>query len=382
MYMNLSQAVAVFAKEEKMMGKMVMTGLLAGVVVAGLAGNSMAQDKATTWADSIKLSGDARFRYQNTDEDGRPARERWRYRGRIGVAAKVNDQVSANLRLVTNTGDPLSDNVTMDRGFGDTSAALDRVFFTWKPVDALSLRFGKMSQPWIAVDDLVFSGDANPEGIAANYTAGSDAVKLMLHGGAFMLVERRADDETMLYTGQAAVQFNLADKQYVMIGGSIYSYDGIEGFEIIGKAEKNSTRKVGEGDAQKTVYAGDYTIAEGFVKAGLNLGVPVTVGAQYMVNTDAVSDQDTGYLGMFEAKLPKNFTLGYQYRYVEKDANLGTFAENTDFGNGTDVKGHIPYVSYAISKNFSVKVLYAMGQKGTDSGADISTFKIDLACRF
>jgi len=379
---NVPLKTMVAAKKGIAMNKWIMTGIMTGVMAAGMAGNVVAQEKATTWADSIKLSGDARFRYQNTDEEGRESRERWRYRGRIGIAAKVNDQVTANLRFVTNTGDPISDNVTMTGGFGDTSAALDRVFFTWTPVDDLSLRFGKMSQPWISVDDLVFSGDVNPEGIAANFKIGMDGVSLMLHGGAFVLEERRADDESMLYSGQAAVRFDLADKQYVMIGGSIYSYDGIKGYEIIGKAEKNSTIKVGEMDKEKVLYAGDYSIVEGFVKAGLNLGVPVTVGAQYMVNTDAISDKDTGYLGMFEASLPAGFKVGYQYRYVEKDANLGTFAENTDFGNGTDVKGHIPYVSYAINKNFSVKVLYAMGQKGTDNGADISTFKIDLACRF
>ncbi len=363
------------------MKKLVMSGIMTGVMAAGLVGNATAQEKVS-WADSIRISGDARFRYQNTDEEGRDARERWRYRGRLGFAAKVNDQVTANLRLVTNSGDPLSDNITMDSGFADPTARLDRVFFTWTPVTDLALRFGKMTQPWIAVDDLVFSGDVNPEGIAANYKIGTDAVSLMLHGGAFVLVERRADDETMLYSGQAAVKFDLGNKNYVMVGGSIYSYDNVKGYEIIGKAEKNSTVKVGEGDSQKTVYAGDYTIIEGFVKAGLNLGVPLTIGAQYMVNTDAISDKDTGYLGMFEASLPAGFKVGYQYRYVEKDANLGTFAENTDFGNGTDVKGHIPYVSYDINKNFSVKVLYAMGQKGTDSGADIDTFKIDLAVRF
>ncbi len=364
------------------MKQLVMTGIMTGIMATGLAGTTTAQEK-TSWTDSIKMSGDARFRFQNTSEEGKEDRERWRFRGRVKLDAKVNDQVKAEIRMVTNADDPISDNVTM----GGTGAAfdagnltLDRVNFTWTPVAPLSLKFGKMGQPWVAVNDLVMSGDADPEGLAANVKLGMDAVTLMGHGGAFVLKERSSDDETSLYTGQIAAKFG--GKTYVMVGGTIYSYNSVKGFEKVGKDNNNTTIKVGEGEDVKTLLANEFTIVEGFAEVGIDMAMPVKIGAQYMVNTDA-DDKDTGYLGYASVKLPAGFSAGYQYRYLEKDSTFSGLAESTDFGNGgVDLKGHIPYVSYSISKNFSVKAQYAMGQKGVDSGKDIETFKIDLACKF
>jgi predicted porin len=355
-------------------------GLIAvSVLVVGVAAAASGQEKSS-WSDSIKLKGDARFRFQNTDEEGKDSRERWRFRGRVGVDAKVNDTVKAELRLVTNVGDPISDNITMGgigNPFDDPRAALDRVNFAWTPVEFLTMRFGKMGQPWIAVDDLVMSVDANPEGIAANGKLELGALGLNVHGGAFVIQERKAAEETMLYTAQAAAKFKLGEKNYVMAGGTVYSYENVEGFEPLGD-NNNTTVTVGDDE----VMANEFMIVEAFAEVGLTLGVPLTFKAQYMVNTEA-DDNDTGYLGSASVKLPAGFSAGYQYRYVEKDATYGALAESTDFGNGgVDIEGHIPYVRYQISKNFDVKAQYAMGQKGVDDGKDIETFKIDLACKF
>ncbi len=364
--------------------KRMVNSMLTGVLLLGAVAATQAQEKAS-WTDNVTLKGDVRFRYQNTDEDGKDARERWRFRGRISLGAKISDDLKADLRLVTNTGDPISDNQTMSGAFDDKPARFDRAVFTWTPADDLALRFGKMGQPWIAVDDLVFSGDVNPEGIAANYAVKGDSIALMLHGGGFMIEERSSDDETMLYTGQAAIKIK-AGNGSITLGSSIYAYDNVEGQRLLGpsaaSAYGNTTRKIGEGDDAYSVYANGYTIFEAFVQAGFKMGtIPVTLGGQYMVNSDANRD-DTGYLGMFQARLTDALRVGYQYRYVEKDANLGIFAENTDFGNGTNASGHIPYVQYQIGKNYNIKVQYAIGERGLDNGKDISTFKIDLAASF
>ncbi len=377
------------------MKQLVMTGLMTGMMAAGLAGTAAAQEKAPektpekiSWADSIKVSGDARFRYQDTAEEGKEDRERWRFRGRIGLDAKVNDQVKANIRLVTNSGDPVSDNQTMDNAFDDKNAAFDRVFFTYSPVEMLGIRFGKMSQPWIVVDDLVMSGDVNPEGMAVNAKLPAGIIELLAHAGAYVIDERSADDESMLYSGQVAAKANFGKKDFVMAGATVYAFDNIEGMGLQFDATKgfgnSTTKKVSTTDGVETttlLYATGYTVVEGFVQASIDVGVPLTLGAQYMVNTDA-DENDVGYLGMAAVKLPAGFSVGYQYRYLEKDSTLGVFAESTDFGNGTDVEGHIPYVSYDIAKNFNIKAQYSMGDKGLDNGKTIDTFKIDLACKF
>jgi len=372
------------------MKQLVMTGIMTGVMAASLAATATAQEKAAekapvkvSWADSIKVGGDTRFRFQYATEESKEDRERWRFRGRIGLDAKVNDQVKAQVRLVTNAGDPISDNITMGGigdPFEDSNAAIDLANFTWTPVAPLSLKFGKMTQPWVVVDDLVMGADANPEGIAANAKLGTDAVAVMGHAGAFVLQERKADDETTLYTGQVAAKFG--GKTYVMVGGTVYAYDNMEGFAPLGNENNNSTVTVGEGEDEEKLIANEFMLVEGFVEAGIDLAMPVKIGAQYLVNTEA-DDDDTAYLGYASVKLPAGFSAGYQYRYVEKDATFSGLAESTDFGNaGVDLEGHIPYVKYQISKNFDIKTQYAMGQKGVEDGKDIETFKIDLACKF
>lgn len=361
------------------MKRVVMTGFMSGLMLTGIAGSTIAQEVKASWTDSVKVSGDTRLRLQYNEEESKVDRARWRFRGRVGLSGQVNDEVKAEIRFVTNVGDPTSDNITMGGigdPFEDPSAAMDRANFTWTPVDVLALKFGKMGQPWTVVDDLVMTSDANPEGIAANATFGMDAVALMLHGGVFVLQERKADDDTMLYTGQVAAKFG--DKQYVMVGGTVYSYSSMKGFAPLGD-NNNTTVTVGE----DKLVANEFTVVEGFVEAGFDIAkLPVKVGAQYIVNTEADSN-DSGYLGSASVKLPAGFSAGYQYRYVEKDATFSGLAESTDFSNGgVDIKGHIPYVKYQISKNFDVKAQYAMGQKGLDNGKDLNTFKIDLACKF
>ncbi len=274
----------------------------------------------------------------------------------------------------------------MDNAFDDKNAAFDRVFMTYTPVDALSMRFGKMSQPWFVADNLVMSGDVNPEGVAANGVVPMGSMDLLAHGGAFVVDERSADDETMLYTGQLAAQFNIGEKESVVVGGSVYAYDNVEGTSLQVDPAKSfgnsTTTKVTTKDGVDTttlLYATGYTIIEGFVKASIDAGLPLTLALQYMLNTDADAE-DTGYLGSAGVKLPAGFAVGYQYRYLEKDSTFAVLGETTDFINGTDLEGHIPYVSYDISKNFNIKAQYAFGDKGQDNGADVEVLKIDLGC--
>lgn len=372
-----------------------------GVAVIALwaAGSALAQEKAPektqepkkSWTDVLKLGGDVRARYQSTAEEGKDTRERGRVRARLTLDGKVNDDVSAGLRLVTNVGDPISDNVDMGNGFEDKVARFDRVFLRWTPVEDLKLTFGKMAQPWITVADLVYSVDLNPEGASANYAIRGEGFDLLFQGGAFLPQERKADEETMLYSGQAAVKIPTGGKDYVMAGGSLFLYDEIKGYIPVYdplKSSGNSTVKTTEmvdGEPIEVIrYATDFTVVEGFVEGGFDVGCPLVVGAQYAINTEA-DDYDTAYLGTVQlGKVgDKNtWAFGYQYRYLEKDAVLGAFAELTDFTQGTDVKGHIPFIQYGISKNFDVKVQYAFGQKGLDNGKDVETFKIDLNGKF
>lgn len=376
----------------------------AAVIALWAAGSALAQEKVQdkapekapeqkkSWTDSLKFGGDVRARYQSTAEETKDTRDRGRFRARLTLDGKVNDDVSAGIRLVTNVGgNPISDVTDMGSSFDDKVARFDRVFLRWVPVEDLTLAFGKIAQPWISVADLVYSVDVNPEGASANYALKGDAFDLLFQGGAFLPQERSSDEETMLYSGQAAVRIPTGKKDYVVAGGSLFLYDGIKGYaplydptKSFGNTTVKTTVIVDGEPTEELSYATDFTVVEGFVEARFDVGMPLVMGAQYAINTEADA-YDTAYLGtvqLGEVGDKNTWAFGYQYRYLEKDSVLGVFAESTDFGSGTDVKGHIPFVQYGISKNFDVKVQYAMGQKGLDNGNDIETFKIDLNAKF
>ncbi len=360
---------------------------LTTALAAGLAN---AQETKKSWTDALTLKGDALFRFQSSDEEGKAEqpRNRMRFRGRLSLDAKVSDDLKVGVRLVTNTGEPITDIVTMTDYFNDKTATFDRMFIQWAPLDGVQLIAGKMAQPWVAVSDLVFSAEMNPEGAAAKAVLKlDDGIELQGTAGYFVIQERSTGPETSLAAGQVAATLQLAEKTSLTFGASLFSFDGVKDEKLLytpANAYGNTTRKVGAAPDEYLVYANDYNVVEGFARLNLDVGIPVSIGGQYAVNTE-VDEEDTGYL--FELRLgkasdPGSFEVGYQYRKLDKDVTLGLFAENTDTGNGANVEAHIPYIKYIISKRFDVKVQYAMAIKDRVKDTDLDTFKADFNVSF
>ncbi len=367
------------------------TPWIAAALAVGLAaGTAGAQEVKKSWTDTLTWKGDVRYRFQSTDEEGKEEQPRLRnrFRARLSLDAKVNEDVKAGVRIVTNAGEPITDHVTMSGSFDDKPARIDRAFLDWKVAEGLNLAAGKMAQPWIAVSDLVFSADMNPEGVVARAKLGLDeGADLIASAGYWVVQERATAGETSFVSAQAALQLKPAEQTSVVFGASLFAFDGVEGEQLLfdeAKSFGNTTRKVGAGDAAYLVYGTGFTVVEGFARVEFNAGLPVAIGGQYAVNTEADRD-DTAFLGeirLGKASAPRSWEVGYQYRELEKDSVLGVFAENTDTGNGTNVRAHIPYVRYAVSKNFDIKLQYAIAEKGLNNGTDLNTFKADFTVGF
>lgn len=361
---------------------------IVGIAVLG-AGIAGAQEKSS-WTDRLTLKGDARYRFQSTDEENQPEQPRLRHRlrARLSLDAQVNPDVKAGVRVVTNTGEPITDHVTMTNAFEDKPARIDRAFLDWQLADGLNLAAGKMAQPWISVSDLVFSADMNPEGVVARGRLPlEEGMDVIGSAGYWVVQERAAGPETSFVSAQTALQMKPASDQVFTVGASLYAFDGVEGQRLLYDERRsfgNTTRKVGEGETAYLVYATGFQVVEGFARLEFNVGIPVAIAGQYAVNTEADSD-DTAFLGeirLGKASAPRSWEVGYQYRELEKDSVLGVFAENTDTGNGTNVRAHIPYVRYAVSKNFDIKLQYAIAEKGLTDGVSLDTFKADFTVSF
>lgn len=358
------------------------TGLAVGAV--------RAQETKRSWTESLTWKGDVRYRFQSTDEEGKEEQPRLRnrFRARLSLDAQVNEDVRAGVRVVTNAGEPITDHVTMSGAFDDKPARIDRAFLDWKAAESLNFVAGKMAQPWVAVSDLVFSADMNPEGVVVRTQRElREGACLIASTGYWVIQERATAGESSFVSAQAALQLKPAEKTAAVFGASLFAFDGVEGQRLFfdeGRSFGNTTRKVGEGEDAHLVYNTGFTVVEAFARVEFDAGLPLAIGGQYAVNTEADRD-DTAFLGeirLGKASAPRAWEIGYQYRELEKDSVLGVFAENTDTGNGTDVRAHIAFVRYAVSKNFDIKLQYAIAEKGLNNGADLNTFKADFTVGF
>lgn len=342
-----------------------------------------------SWSERISVGGELRLRHQAQTEEGLPQRTRERFRARLNIEGKVNDNVKAGLRLVTNVGgDPISDNQTMTGSWSDKSFAVDRAFLKVTPVDGVALIGGKVAQPWYSVGDLVFSEDVNPEGFAVNCTFGSGAVEMFVHGGYWVLEERRTDGDSTMLSGQVGLNLKPCSAFRATVGASVYSYGAVQGRLLFFNATDAGGNSVVTNAVSDTVtelrYAEGYNEIEGFFRGDMDLAIPVMIGGQYVENTK-VDDGNRGYMGTIalgKLKQPGSIEVGYQYRYLESDAILGVSAETGETGRGTGVKAHVPYLKYRLWKDFDVKVLYSDATKGLDNGVDFSVFRVDVSVKF
>ncbi len=367
--------------------KKLMIAMLTGIMATGY--NAHAQEAAQakpTFTESIKLKGDVRFRYETIDEEGKDTRERARIRARAGIEAKVTDEIDAAIALASGNDDPVSTNETLDNGFSTKDARLDLAYIDLHPelLGGGSAILGKMKMPFIAVNDLMWDGDLNPEGAALNLELpAGDALKLLVNGGGFWVEERSSADETMLYGAQAAAELK-TDAAKITAGASYYMYDNIEGFAPIYDNEDSFGNSVNESEEGELSYATGYDIFEAFAKVGFKAGLPIEIAGNYVVNTDA-DDNDTGYmLGLKLGKLKEigSFDFGYSYRELEADAVLGVFADSDSWGGGTDGNSHKFSAGYQIAKNLTGHLTYFMSEKGLDDGEDYDRFQADLIVKF
>jgi hypothetical protein len=175
-----------------------------------------------SWTDRVTLFGDFRGRneqfWYRHDSTGSSAedRNRWRYRLRLGLKAKVNDQIDLKVRLATGDestsrnqtlGRSATTNTTFDPGPPATLSSatedwtpdgiyIDQAYISWHPFakeaiplggKKLDFMIGKMSnilRSKVGKDLLHWDSDLTPEGLGFTYAIDpSESLGLTLNSG-------------------------------------------------------------------------------------------------------------------------------------------------------------------------------------------------------
>lgn len=334
--------------------------------------------KKLSWAEKIKIKGDARFRYENRAQTGAGGGasqqniDRFRVRARVGAYAQVNDEVKAGIRLASNNaatgsgGSATSTNADLEDNFAPIGVDIDLAYLDWAPKTLNShaktnFIFGKMKKPWQKTNDLIWDGDTNPEGVAVKTEFKMDGFKLIPSLGYYVMDDSSGDsffEDTKLIHAQLASKIG---KNY-KLGVSYFGYD-------------SDTVKANTAQNEEKMF-------EVFGSAKFKgLPLPLTIFGSYVTNmndTDELATDDTDAYTIGVKTKYKKFKAAYEWRDEGINAVNGNF-NNSDFDN--DSEGHIFKAGYKISKNFSFGATYFVTERNTD-GRERDRLQVDLKAKF
>lgn len=230
---------------------------------------------AAAWTDRIKIDGDFRVRYQRdsfggtntsaqtyltaeeTDSNGLSRapdfagfivnaantsiptssttedRGRERIRMRLGLTAKVSDEVGFGLRLATgNATDRVSTNQTMGQNFNKYDLFVDRAFLRLDPAEWVTVQAGRIPNPWFSTE-MTWSENLNFEGLATTfrYSEAAEGVTPFLTMGYFPIRENGAPrrGSRHMVGAQLGSGWDLDSRTRLKFGVALYDYRNIEG---------------------------------------------------------------------------------------------------------------------------------------------------------
>ncbi|MCH8180480.1 MAG: putative porin [Proteobacteria bacterium] len=244
-------------------------------VVAQARAERWGVPNAPAWVNSIKIDGDLRLRYQHDSQSGnntpaqtymlaeaqdangisrapdfaafavndggdllptadtQSARTRERLRLRLGLTAKVTDEVGVGVRLATgNATDRVSTNQTMGQNFNKYQLFVDRAFVRLDPAEWVSIQGGRIPNPWFSTE-MTWSENINFEGFAASFRRPvvDDGFAPFLTVGYFPLREasQPSKNSRSLWGAQLGTALELDSRTRVKLGLAYYQYNNIEG---------------------------------------------------------------------------------------------------------------------------------------------------------
>ncbi|MET3457846.1 putative porin [Pseudomonas kilonensis] len=174
----------------------------------------------------------------NTRED----RENlFRLRARLGMKAVIAPQWTAGIRIGTGSdNNPVSTTQTLGGGFGKKDIWLDQGYLTWKPSDELTLTGGRFANPFFSTD-LLYSGDLNFDGVAANFnhklnqdwgvfgTVGAFPVEYTNDTSTSNGSDKEESENKWLYGAQLGANWAINDSNRIKGAMAYYRFDDIEG---------------------------------------------------------------------------------------------------------------------------------------------------------
>ena len=344
------------------------------------------------WLDKLSLFGDIRIRYEGffnqPTKEGTPvgARNRERYRARIGVTFRYSDELSATIRLASgNPNDPISTNQTFTGDFTRKNINLDWAYITFTPGKTfgirpglVSLTGGKFAVPQFRVGELIWDDDLSVEGFSEVFqvlgqpVGALDQLRIFVEQWSFNEVANEQDG--YIFGGQVNPVMHLGA---VQLEGGVAQWWYLNPNSIAQALNTNSalfnTNLVTtNSDGDVTGYVSGFNLTNVTAQATLPEVIeqmPLRIFADYVYNWQAATSQAHGFqagVKLGQTKVRGDWAASALYEYLQQEAVVSSF-NWSDFGfGGTNVQGPVIALDYQLldpltltAKSFFVNYLTA-----------------------
>jgi len=344
--------------------------------------------KDIDWLSRFTLFGDIRVRHEGFYQDGVTARNRQRFRLRVGTRLKVSDELEGGIRLVS--GDPneiVANNQTMTDVFTRKPINIDNAYITVRPGKSIglekaffSITAGKFNVNFfrpraIMGSEMVYDEDLTPEGMSQEITLfeGKDWLRsVKLNAGQWAAKEFTAGDDSYMLGEQIQVamaptpttQLTLAVADYYFLNSEFIAQERNRNSALVltnSVVLRNGTVVPG-GDlitpnAQNPIqsFYGGFNVFDLSGQLILDTGYPrwpFTLMFDYAHNFQARLGNDDAYLigaGIGQTRDPGDWAFSALWTRVETDSVISMFTLS-DYGRrgGTNVQGPILKLDYML----------------------------------
>jgi hypothetical protein len=326
--------------------------------VVGGAASAQAEDSPLS--ERLTFYGDGRIRVESDQQ--RPSadpRTRGRLRFRAGARYQVTNDVRAEARLSTTSGDPNNPHWDFGSGaggFDGSQVVLDRLFLKWSAHSKLQLQAGQFPHAFAeppVMGEFVWDADVHPAGaaIVVGPGKGSDP-SFDVRGVAYVAKLSSNESDPTMVGGQGNLYLPAGKSTNVQLSSSIMSWLNLdEGGGV-------------PGNQGNTDPMADFLVLEGFLavtRAGGPLG-RTSAFVQAMHNLEDDAGEDTGWAaGLGLGPSGREGAWNVWGVYYDLDANCVFSAPAQDdtpisgTGAGMGMNGGILGVRYWLRDHFSIR---------------------------